>query len=142
VNLKADILYSLRQMRQSPIFTLATLVTLALGIGVTSAIFTLMYAVMFKSLPVENPSRLYRIGSTPECCHEGWEHNPENDWSLFSYALFDRLKAAAPEFEQLTAFQASHEHMSVRRANSEHTAQPLLGEFVSGNYFSTFGLRA
>src|SRR5689334_6512170 len=104
-------------MRQSPLFTLATLVTLALGIGATSAIFTLMHAVMFKSLPVADPSRLYRIGSTQECCHEGWEDNAENDWSLFSYALFERLKAAAPEFEQLTAFQAAPEHMSVRRAS-------------------------
>ena len=64
MNLKADVLYSLRQMRQSPVFTLATMTTLALGIGATTAIFTLMHAVMLKPLPIANPSQLYRIGST------------------------------------------------------------------------------
>jgi hypothetical protein len=52
------------QMRQSPVFTLATMTTLALGIGATTAIFTLMHAVMLKPLPIANPSQLYRIGST------------------------------------------------------------------------------
>lgn len=142
MNLKADVLHSLRQMRQSPVFTLATLVTLALGIGATTAIFTLINAVMLKSLPVADPSRLYRIGSTEECCYEAWVDNEEGDWSLFSYRLFERLKESAPEFEQLTAFQAAPRAMSVRRANSEDSALPLRGEFVSGNYFSTFGVNA
>lgn len=142
MSLRADILYSLRQMRQAPFFSLATLATLALGIGATTAIFTLMHAVMLKSLPVVNPSQLYRIGSTMECCTEGWEDNPQNDWSLFSYALFKRLKQAAPEFEQLAAFQAAPAIMGVRRQGSENIPQPLRAEFISGNYFATFGIGA
>jgi predicted permease len=142
LNLKSDFLYSLRQMRQAPVFTLAALATLALGIGATTAIFTLMHAVMLKSLPVADPSRLYRIGTAIECCYEGWEDNPQNDWSLFSYRLFQRLKEAAPEFEQLTAFQPFTNITSVRRSNSGEAARPMREEFVSGNYFSTLGIRA
>jgi predicted permease len=142
LNLRADVLYSLRQMRQAPVFTLATIATLALGIGATTAIFTLMHAVMLKSLPVADPSRLYRIGTYEECCEEGWEDNPLNDWSLFSYQLYKRLQQAAPEFEQLAAFQAAPDRMSVRRANTGHAARALCGEFISGNYFSTFGINA
>ena len=142
MNLKADVLYSMPQMRQSPVFTLATMTTLALGIGATTAIFTLMHAVMLKPLPVANPSQLYRIGSTQECCYEGWEENPEQDWSLFSYVLYRRLRDAAPEFEQLAGFQAMPRQMSVRRAGTERMARPLRGEFVSGNYFFTFGVGA
>jgi predicted permease len=142
VTLKGDVLYSLRQMRQAPVFTLAALATLALGIGATTAIFTLMHAVMLKSLPVADPARLYRIGTAIECCYEGWEDNPQNDWSLFSYRLYQRLKEAAPEFEQLAAFQAFTNITSVRRANSEEIARPMREEFVSGNYFSTFGINA
>ena len=60
--LRQDIAYAIRQMRQSPIFTLTALVTLALGIGATTAIFSLIHTVMLKSLPVVDPASLYRIG--------------------------------------------------------------------------------
>lgn len=129
-------------MRKSPWFTLATLATLAIGIGATTAIFTLMHAVLFKALPVKEPSQLYRIGSTDECCFEGWETNPQHDWSLFSYALYRRLKDASPEFQELAAFSAIPQRMSVRRSGVESTAKSLRGEFVSGNYFQMFGLNA
>ena len=52
-----DLRYTLRQFRQSPVFTAAAMVTLALGIGGTTAIFTLIHAVMLRSLPVSDPAR-------------------------------------------------------------------------------------
>jgi len=55
----------------SPVFTAAAILTLALGIGGTTAIFTLIHAVMLRSLPVADPGRLYRVGSGDECCVEG-----------------------------------------------------------------------
>ena len=79
-----DIRYALRQLRHAPTFTLTALLTLAIGIGATTAIFTLTQAIMLKSLPVADPAQLYRIGDTGECCVEGWE---DDDWSLFSYQL-------------------------------------------------------
>ena len=56
------IIYTLRQFRLSPVFTAAATLTLAVGIGGTTAIFTLIHAVMLRSLPVSDPALLYRIG--------------------------------------------------------------------------------
>jgi predicted permease len=137
--LRQDISYALRQMRRSPVFTLTAMLTLALGIGATTAIFSLIYSVMLKSLPVVDPSSLYRIGAGTDCCVEG---GPQDDWGLYPYSLYLRLQTEAPEFEQMAAFQASGVQFSVRRGQSDNTAKPLRGEFVSGNYFSTFGIRA
>src|SRR5213593_2002869 len=61
-NLSGNLRYAVRQFRMSPVFTLAAVLTLALGIGGTTAIFTLIHAVMLRSLPVSDPERLYRIG--------------------------------------------------------------------------------
>ncbi len=134
-----DIRYALRQLRHAPTFTLTALLTLAIGIGATTAIFTLTQAIMLKSLPVANPAQLYRIGDTEECCVEGWE---DDDWSLFSYALYQRLAAAAPEFEETTAFQAAPGVYSIRQEAKDREARPLRAEYVSGNYFHVFGLGA
>jgi predicted permease len=137
--LRQDVLYALRQMRLSPIFTLTAMLTLALGIGATTAIFSLIHTVMLKSLPVTDPARLYRVGDSNDCCVEG---GPQDNWGLFSYQLYQRFIVAAPEFEQLAAFQAARSQYSVRRGETNQLAKPLRGEFVSGNYFATFGIQA
>jgi predicted permease len=137
--LRQDISYAFRQMRLSPVFTLTAMLTLALGIGATTAIFSLIYSVMLKSLPVVDPSSLYRIGAGTDCCVEG---GPQVEWGLYSYPLYLRLQAEAPEFEQMAAFQAAAVQFSVRRGQTDNIAKPLRGEFVSGNYFSTFGIQA
>src|ERR1700724_983729 len=131
--------YALRQFRLSPVFTTAAVLTLALGIGGTTAIFTLIHAVMLRSLPVADPASLYRIGDGDDCCVEG---GPQDRWGMFSFPLFERLSAETPEFEQVAAFQAGGERLSVRREGSAIAAKPLRSEFVTGNYFSTFGVRA
>ena len=81
-NLFSNIRYALRQFRQSPVFTSAAVLTLALGIGGTTAIFTLIHAVMLRSLPVSDPARLYRIGDGDNCCVEG---GPQDRWGMFSF---------------------------------------------------------
>ena len=137
--LRQDISYAFRQMRLSPVFTLTAMLTLALGIGATTAIFSLIYSVMLKSLPVVDPSSLYRVGAGTDCCVEG---GPQDEWGLYSYPLYLRLKTEAPEFEQMAAFQAAGTQFSVRRGERDNIAKPLRGEFVSGNYFNTFGIQA
>jgi predicted permease len=137
--LRQDVLYALRQMRLSPVFTLTAMLTLALGIGATTAIFSLIHSVMLKSLPVADPSSLYRIGSGNDCCGKT---GPQEDWGLFPYALYQRVAAAAPEFEQVAAFQAGSLQFSVRRGDTDQLAKPLHSHFVSGNYFATFGIQA
>ena len=132
-----DIRYALRQFRRSPAFTLTALATLAFGIGATTAIFSLVNAVMLRSLPVADPASLYRIGAGQDCCVNG---GLEGSWSLFSFPLFQRLQEASPEFEQVTAFQARAARFNVRRQSVDRLAKPLRGEFVTGNYFLTFGV--
>jgi predicted permease len=131
--------YAARQFRLSPVFTATAVLTLALGIGGTTAIFTLIHAVMLRSLPVADPSSLYRIGDGDSCCVQG---GPQDEWGLFSYPLFERLKAEAPEFEQVTAFQAGGARLSVRRQGVDTAARPLRSEYVTGNYFTTLGVGA
>lgn len=137
--LRQDIAYTFRQMRQSPVFTLTAMLTLALGIGATTAIFSLIHAVMLKSLPVADPATLYRIGDGQDCCVEG---SVQGNWGMFSYPFYQRLQESTPEFAELAAFQAGASELSVRRGESDRVAKPLRGEFVSGNYFSTFGVGA
>src|SRR6266853_1468518 len=134
-----NIRYALRQFRSSPVFTVAAVLTLALGIGGTTAIFTLIDAVMLRSLPVADPGRLYRVGEGDECCVEG---GPQDTWGMFSFPLYERLKAETPEFEEVTAFQAGRWRLSVRRQGVESAARPLRSEYVTGTYFSTLGVRA
>jgi len=65
----ADLRDALRQLRKVPGFTTMAVVTLALGIGATTAIFTLVHQVMLKSLPVSKPEELWRIGDKIRCCN-------------------------------------------------------------------------
>jgi predicted permease len=138
-NLFGDIRYALRQFRLSPVFTITAVLTLALGIGGTTAIFSLIHAVMLRSLPVADPESLYRIGEGFDCCIEG---SPQGKWGMYSFALSERLKANAPEFEQVATFQAGGWTYGVRRAAVDKTTKALHGEYVSGNYFSTLGIRS
>jgi MacB-like periplasmic core domain len=134
----ADVRYSFRQFRHSPVFTAAAVLTLALGIGGTTAIFSLVDSVMLRSLPVADPAGLYRVGDGTDCCVEG---GPQDRWGMFSYPLYQRLKENLPEFEDITAFQAGPNRMSVRRA-TDRSGKPLRTEFVTGSYFETLGVRS
>src|SRR6266478_8986918 len=138
-NLPGNFRYALRQFWLSPVFTVAAVLTLALGIGGTTAIFSLIHAVMLRSLPVSDPGRLYRVGEGDECCVEG---GPHDTWGMYSYPLYERLKAETPEFEEVTAFQAGRWRLGVRRQSFESVARPLRSEYVTGSYFRTLGVRA
>ncbi len=132
--------YAFRQLRKSPGFALTVIVTIALGIGANTAIFTLVHAVLLKSLPVVDPKTLYRIGDTDNCCVNSGYENDDGDFDLFSYELYRRFRDNTPEFEQLAAMQSGQNTMNIRRASEP--AKPVETEYVSGNYFSTFGIGA
>jgi len=142
--LLADLKNAMRQLRRSPGFALTAVLTVALGIGATTAIFTLVHAVLLKSLPVEDPGGLWRVGDNEQCCVNGGlpdYQSPVNDWSLFSFRQYEQFRDHTPGFASLAAFESSDHEMAVRRAGSDHPAQPWYGEFVSGNSFDTLGIR-
>ena len=135
-----DLRYALRQLWKAPGFTVTAVITLALGIGANTAIFTLVQGILLRSLPVADPARLYRIGDTDDCCVEGGFPQDNGDFDIFSYDLYLHMKNSAPEFEQLAAMQAGQSGFTVRRGDA--LAKQLRGEYVSGNYFATLGLGA
>jgi macrolide transport system ATP-binding/permease protein len=139
-NLIGDARYSLRQLRKAPGFTLTAVLTLALGIGANTAIFTLVHAVLLKNLPVVDPKSLVRLGDKEDCCNMSLT-SFESDYTVFSYEGYKYLRDHTPEFEELAAMQAGSADLSVRRALVDASSQSSLGEFVSGNYFQTFGIQ-
>lgn len=140
-----DLKVAIRQLGKSRAFTLTTVLTLALGIGATSAIFTLVHQVLLKSLPVSDPAGLWRIGDNEQCCNNSglpvYTDKP-NDWSLFSYEQYTEFRDHTPGLASLAAFESGDEQMAVQRTGSSHPPQPYFGEFVSGNAFDVLGVRA
>jgi predicted permease len=133
-----DIVVAFRQFRKSPAFAVTVVLTISLGIGANTAIFTLVHAILMKSLPVADPKTLYRVGDLDDCCVNGGFINDNGDFDMYSYELYRHLKETTPEFEELAAMQSGNEGMSIRRGSeptkSEHT------EYVSGNFFKTLGV--
>jgi len=132
-----DLRSGLRMLARGPGFTAAAVLTLALGIGANTAIFTLVHTVMLKSLPVANPSQLYRVGDDDNCCVIG---GFQENWGIYSYSLYRHFRDHTPEFSEFAAFAGGEDSLSARRAGSSAAARPYGGQFVSGNYFQTFGV--
>ena len=129
-----------RPFRKSPGFAITVILTIALGIGANTAIFTLVHAVLMKSLPVVDPKTLFRIGDRDDCCVNGGYQNDDGDFDLFSYDLYRHFRDTTPEFEQLAAMQSGSNTLAVRRG--VEPAKSERSEYVSGNYFSAFGIGA
>ncbi|HKD44897.1 MAG TPA: ABC transporter permease [Candidatus Angelobacter sp.] len=145
-----DLRYTARQLRRSPSFTATAVVTLALGIGATTAIFTLIEQVMLRSLAVAQPDHLWRIGDSDSCCFSsGYTQGkgngdflPQNNWNFFSWEAYNHLRSNTPAFENLAAFQVGeyNAYLVVRPAGSSTPVEMRNGEYVSGNFFETFGI--
>jgi len=134
---------ALRQLRKTPGVALTAIVTLMLGIGATTAIFTLVQQVMLRSLPVTRPDELWKIGDKILCCNwGGYTQGDDGDFSLFSWEAYQNFRAHTPEFADLAALQAGNAPLGVRRAGSPAQADTRNGQFVSGNFFRTLGVHA
>ena len=139
--LRQDIRHSARRLRRAPAFTAATVLTLALGIGCTTSIFTLAHAVLLRSLPVSKPGELYRLGREVHCCVWGG-YSQDKEFSIVSYDLYRYFRANTKRFSELAAFQAASGMLfGVRRAEGAEPARSYSGKFVSGNYFAMFGVK-
>jgi putative ABC transport system permease protein len=107
--------------------------TLALGIGATTAIFTLVQQVMLQSLPVNRPDQLWRIGDRVHCCNwagysEDHDDDAPGDWNLFPYEAYKLFRANTTGFQDMAAFQAGNQPLAVRRAGSPGPMASLFPE--------------
>ena len=98
-----DLALAIRRLAQSPGFTVTCVLTLALGIGATTAMFTLIQQVLLQPLPVQRPAELFRLGDDDNCCVVSGMQGAQ---SLYSYDLYRHLRDHTPEFVDLAAFQA------------------------------------
>src|SRR5262249_6811985 len=138
----ADLRDAMRQLRKAPGLTTTALITLALGIGATTAIFTLVHQVMLKSLPVTKPGELWRIGDKDRCCNwGGFTQGDDGDFALFSYDAYQYFREHTSEFSDLAALQAGNANLGVRRVGSAAPVDTRNGEYVSGNFFRTLGVQ-
>jgi predicted permease len=135
-----DVRHGIRQLFRSPGFTAVAMLTLALGIGANTAVFTLVYGVVLKQLPISQPEQLYRVGEGEfYCCEWG---GLQGSWATFDYQFYKHLRHTDNSFKQLAAFSGSTPTFNARRPESAQAAQTIDGEYVSGNYFATLGMNA
>jgi predicted permease len=131
-----DIRYAVRQLRKSPGFTTVAVLTLALGIGANTAIFTVVNALLLKMLPVKDPQQLIAVGD-PTDPNGRSNGTPRTD--IFSYPLYKELKDRNAVFTGLSAAASDH-HIEVRSAQGQTPEEKVTGRMVSGNYFTVLGL--
>jgi predicted permease len=143
-DLAQDVRYGLRMLRKSPSFTALAVLTIALGIGANSAIFTLFDAILLESLPVREPSQLVLFSNAVD---EGTYTNssPVNgQWGRFTKESYEFLRSQPLPFESLCAFRSGTATVSVRVPGQSEDAQVqrAVVHLVSGNYFATLGVDA
>ncbi len=138
-----DLRYGMRMLRHSPVFTSVAILSLALGIGANTAVFSLVDAVMLKSLPVHSPEELriltwVRTDKEPDISHSGYTtEDPKTGQHVsgsFSYAAYRQFRDSVPQFSDLVAYAPNQ--FTVTAGGASEFA---LGQFVSGNYFTGLG---
>lgn len=138
-----DLKYGFRSLLKRKGFAVIAIVTLALGIGANTAIFTLVNAVLLKSLPVSHPEELVLFSDTTG---EGTslQDTPPREWKRFSYASYQYFRNHNQSFQDVTAFRSGETRLSVRTAGTQtgDAAQRASGHLVAGNYFSVLGVTA
>jgi predicted permease len=143
-----DLRYGLRMLRKNPAFTIVTILTLALGIGANTAIFSVLDAVMLQNLPVERPQQLVVVNWTSKdwpALVEDLEGSNRKDsissgWLSESLPtpVFDALRTQSNTLSDVFAFSANVHRFNVQLEGRPYSADT---ESVSGNYFTGLGVR-
>ena len=123
-----DLGYALRMLRRNPGFAAVAVLSLALGIGANTAIFSLIDALLLKMLPVEQPEQLYLIQNVGSGNQTG---------TAPPYPCFEQFRQQSQSFNGLAAFTTQKPKLRI-----DGQLEEVSGQFVSGNYFSLLGVRA
>jgi len=137
-----DIRYGFRSLLKRPGFTAVAVLTLALGIGANTAIFSLLDAVLLRSLPVQSPERLVLFGKGED---QGLTNSfPDKSWDLFSYPFYQEMSRHNEIFADVGALLSINwnVHGTVNTNGASGEAQQLDVQLVSGTYFSVLGVNA
>jgi len=125
--MKNDLIYAVRGFCKKPLFTIAAVLTLALGVGANSAIFTVVHGVLLRPLPYPSPDRLMML----------WTHNPRQgfDKDVSSYPNFDDWRRQSTSFEAMSAYTGGNFTLT-------HAGDPaqIPGAIVTPGFFETLGV--
>jgi hypothetical protein len=133
-----DIRYGLRGMRRSPVTTAAAILSLALGIGANTAIFSFVDALILRMLPVENPKALVFFGPASSSGNSGGF--PDGSMTLFSYPIYREMAQKNQVFSGVAAVNSFNVNVNGIADNSSN-AEPLNIQLVSGTYFNVLGVK-
>ena len=131
-----DIRFALRQLRKNPGFTAVAVFTLALGIGANTAIFTVVNALLLKTLPVRDPLQLVVVGDPTRA---NGRSNGTPQTGIASYPLYKELRDRNSVFSGLCAAATDH-HIEADTGQGDPLDQKIYGRMVSGNYFTLLGV--
>jgi predicted permease len=136
-----DIRFSLRQLRRSPTFTTVAVLSLALGIGANTAIFSVMDALLLRALPVKHPEQLVLLG-------KGWGSGIFNGFpngkniDLYSLPFLRELSAKNHVFSDVAAVESMRADVHARFTGDNAELEPLKIRLVSGSYFQMLNVGA
>jgi predicted permease len=131
INLWADLRFAIRGLRKAPMFTAVAVLSLALGIGANTAIFSLLDQVLLRLLPVKNPQELVLFAMRGQHYGSNWGMN------AISYPMYRDFQDHNEAFSEMFARYAISPSFSV-----DGTTDRIPGELVSGTYFSSMGIGA
>ncbi len=135
--LAQDLRYGLRQLRRNPGFTAVAVLTLALGIGANTSIFSLMNAVLLRKLPVEKPSQLVLFGRGRSAGSAGNFANTD----LYSYSFFRQMRQKNQVFSEVSAELSLMFGKMHGAVDGSGHLEPMNVQLVSGTYFPMLGVR-
>ncbi len=137
-----DVRYGLRTMRKAPVFTAVTVLTLALGIGANTAIFSLLDALLLESLPVPQPERLVLFGNGQDT--GATDNFPDRSWDLYSYPFYRDVRRDNDVFADVAAVLSIQwgVHGAINTPGSSGELERMDVLLVSGTYFSVLGVNA
>src|SRR5918995_414070 len=125
-----DLRFALRTLRRSPLFTTIAVLSLALGIGANTAIFTLMDQLMLRLLPVKEPDRLVML-------YQRGAHNGSNmGQRMHSYPIYKDFQTKAAPFSEVICRREVQTSLSI-----DNETERVDAELVSGNYFTMLGVQ-